>query len=213
MNNSVKYFSIIAVVLSLVGYTFLFIQGQRLNSENQEKKAAIAKNSAHIKKLRAEIELEEEKLDSLRQVTEEQAKTQDEFIDLIANSNDQATFTKGKQIVEKKGIETGKFFIKKSKEERSYNDALKYEKKGFDALLRKDVDAALEAFIRSENSYNSFHQVYEIAQYLRANKEQLSQGSDRAWQAAYARIVNDFNWKMPSEAKQNLKRELEQSTN
>lgn len=210
MNNQVKTFTVIAVILSLVGYSFLFIQGQRLQSENEAKKAEISKSNSRIKALGVEIEKEEEELDSLRKEKAELIETRDAFIQVIADSKDEKTLEQGKEIVEKKRITTGKFFVVTNAKNKSYKDALEYERIGFEELTKKNLDAALEAFIKSENSYNSFHQVYEIANYLRAKKKQQARQDEAFWQEVYSKVYNDFDYKMSDDFKRRFRKEIEQ---
>lgn len=80
---------------------------------------------------------------------------------------------------------------------------------GFEFLLKKDVSNAINAFTRSENAYNKYHQVYEISQYLRKKNSELKDANNAiAWKSAYIDIVKLFPYGMPS----NIKAELIQNT-
>jgi hypothetical protein len=70
-----------------------------------------------------------------------------------------------------------------------------YETKGFQDLINQDVTAAINNFIRAENSFNGFHQVYEIAEYL---KSQLSKEiNNELWKTIYLKMLTDFNQFIP----------------
>ena len=85
--------------------------------------------------------------------------------------------------------------------------AHEYEYKGFSSLLEKDIDNSIKYFIQSENSYNSYHMVYEIANYLKENKAKLNSNPDY-WDQVYMIILEKFNWKMPEKYKNEFKNKL-----
>lgn len=91
-----------------------------------------------------------------------------------------------------------------SKNNSNYTDALQWEQEGFSFLLNKDVNNAILAFRNSENAYNQFHQVYEIAQYLSQNRRRLSTTDAPFWDTAFRKIATDFSWEMPSEVREQL---------
>lgn len=82
--------------------------------------------------------------------------------------------------------------------------AEKYENEGFQNLVDKDVFAAISSFEKSENAYNSYHQVYEIALLLKKDKVLLSDKKSSEWKSVYTKLVNDYKWKMPEEYKKKL---------
>ncbi|MEL1246215.1 hypothetical protein AAEO56_18215 [Flavobacterium sp. DGU11] len=87
---------------------------------------------------------------------------------------------------------------------KDYNSAIQWEKRGFSYLLNKDVDNAIVAFQNSENAYTSFHQVYEIANYLKKNRAVLKDGNSESWKKTFDEIGKDYNWKMPDEIRNKL---------
>ena len=78
-----------------------------------------------------------------------------------------------------------------------FNSAQTWEKQGFQYLLNKDVDNAILAFINSENEYNSYHQVYEIAKYLTNNRLKLIDPNNTHWKITFKKIGTDYSWGMP----------------
>lgn len=82
--------------------------------------------------------------------------------------------------------------------------ALEWEIKGFRALLNKNIDGAILAFENSENSYNSFHQVYEIALYLKRYQSALQNPNSSQWKEVYLTLISEYSWKMPSDIKRLL---------
>jgi len=82
--------------------------------------------------------------------------------------------------------------------------ALSWAEKGFDYLLKKDVDNAINAFTESENAYNQFQMVYEIAKYLRENRSKLADPASEFWNTAYKKIATDYSYGMPASVKSKL---------
>jgi hypothetical protein len=86
-----------------------------------------------------------------------------------------------------------------------FGTARDLETKGFDYLLKKDLANAINSFISSENAYNKYHQVYEIANYLTANKAKLGDSSSPFWKEAYFTIYTSFSFGMPEAVKAKMK--------
>jgi hypothetical protein len=75
--------------------------------------------------------------------------------------------------------------------------ALEYEKKGCQALVDKNIEDAIEYFSLSEKSLNGFHSSYEIALYLKKNKDNITKNGD--WNKVYSDILEKYSWKLPKE--------------
>ena len=87
---------------------------------------------------------------------------------------------------------------------KDYNAALDWELKGFNYLLAKDVENATMAFRNSEDAYNTFHSVYEIANYLTAKQAVLKDAGSPAWKEAFMYIANQLSWEMPDGMRKKL---------
>ena len=85
------------------------------------------------------------------------------------------------------------------KSNKKYDLALDYESMGFECLLNKDIMCAIDNFKLSEQSYNGFHQVYEIYVYLLRNK------SNPQWDIIYNDVLTRYSWKMSPEVKNRFK--------
>lgn len=83
--------------------------------------------------------------------------------------------------------------------------AKQFENEGFAYLLNKDIDNAITSFTKSENSYNGYHMVYDIAIYLNKNRNQLANGSIESWKPVYEIILSKYGWGMPDTYKLKLK--------
>jgi hypothetical protein len=88
------------------------------------------------------------------------------------------------------------------------NLALSWAEKGFDYLLKKDVDNAINAFTESENAYNQFQNVYEISKYLRDNRSKLADPGSEFWNTAYKKITDEYSYGMPASVKRRLQESL-----
>lgn len=77
-----------------------------------------------------------------------------------------------------------------------------WEREGFEALLHKDVQAAITAFNKSEQAQHGFHMVYDIWYFLRKQKAVLQAGDDEAWKNCYRTILSQYSWRMPADIKE-----------
>lgn len=82
--------------------------------------------------------------------------------------------------------------------------AKQFEDEGFSYLLSKDIDNAIDSFTKSENSYNGYHMVYDIAIYLNKSRNQLSNNNVENWKPVYNTILSKYNWKMPEKYRSQL---------
>ncbi|MDB5149583.1 MAG: hypothetical protein JWQ57_3603 [Mucilaginibacter sp.] len=87
---------------------------------------------------------------------------------------------------------------------KDFTAANSWEAKGFDYLLGKDIDNAIIAFNNSENAYHSFHQVFEIANYLTQNHDLLKDPKAPDWKIAYNTILTKYSWKLPPDIKSKM---------
>jgi len=191
INRHVKLFTLIGVFATVIGYVFLFYEGYTLSNEIIDKKKEID----HLESL---------KVEKVKELTE----LENKIIEITSTSKDTNTVRQGKELAMERGIPLGNNFKVTSQNETSLENAEKFEALGFDYLLSKDVTASIDAFIKSENSYNGYHQVYEIAKYLIKNKDKLSTGSSDYWKVAYQTILSQYTWKMPEKYKLKLQEQV-----
>jgi hypothetical protein len=87
-------------------------------------------------------------------------------------------------------------------------DAAEWELKGFDALIRKDGETALQAFTNAEKLRPSYHNVSEIKKLLEKNRAALNaapkDGKSEAWSSVYRTITTNYSWGMPADVKTQL---------
>lgn len=82
--------------------------------------------------------------------------------------------------------------------------AKEYEEKGFSYLINMDIDNAIKSFTQSENSYNGYNMVYDIAYYLKKNRDLLQINNPEIWKPTYATIISKYSWRMPEKYKSKL---------
>ena len=86
------------------------------------------------------------------------------------------------------------------------------ELKGFDFLVSKDVDAALQAFTNAEKLRPNYHNVAEIRKLLEDNRAALAaaprEGKSEAWSNVYRTLVSKYSWGMPPDIKTKLTEQI-----
>lgn len=79
--------------------------------------------------------------------------------------------------------------------------AKEFEDKGFSFLVNMDIDNAIKSFTQSENSFNRYNMVYDIATYLKNSRDNLLNNNPTNWKPIYATILSEYSWKMPEKYK------------
>lgn len=184
---------VLGIAFMLLGYFFVGWQIKNLET----RKNTLQTEIAQLERSKSSLTL--------------QSKERDEIItrqnDIIKDSKDSKTQAQGEAL--SKALENSTVFttlINSSKD--GLKLAKEMEKRGYQALLDKNVKDAIRYFKDSENSFNGYNQVYEIAFYLNGTqKDLLSKNSDQ-WKKAYKKILSDFSWKMPTEFKAKLIKRL-----
>jgi hypothetical protein len=88
--------------------------------------------------------------------------------------------------------------------ESDARNAKVWESLGFDALLKRDIDAAIEAFKAAEAAWPTYHNVAEIRALLVDRKHRLDDPTSEAWQDVYKSILTSFSWGMPGNVHEKL---------
>lgn len=189
-NKSLRILPIIGITITIIGYLYLTYQTFSLNERKN-----VLKNEI--------IELEK-----IKQRLTNEAKTKDTIIsiqeNIISKSSDTTTVKEGVQLKVKFSEPISSHFTVTNKKDTNLELAKKYELEGFNFLLQRDVNNAIHSFRKSENSYNGFHMVYDIAFFLNKNKAKLSDTNSEFWNEVYQVVLSDYSWKMPDEIKEKL---------
>ena len=81
------------------------------------------------------------------------------------------------------------------------------ERRGFEALIERDLEAALDAFDEARRIWPEYHNVYEIGRLLRQRRDELQAASAQAWPQLYRDILTDYSWGMPQDLRATLRAE------
>ncbi len=77
------------------------------------------------------------------------------------------------------------------------------ERAGFEAILQRDVDAAIESFSKARELWPDFHNVSEIRNLLVQNKEALVDTEDSvSWKSVVNTILTKNSWGMPQDIRE-----------
>lgn len=84
--------------------------------------------------------------------------------------------------------------------------AKEWERKAFEALIRKDIDAAVAYFTKTNAVYDTYHQAYELARYLESQKPEMLSAGEAEWQDLYKTVLKQFSYGMPGDIRQQMER-------
>ncbi|MHB1106205.1 MAG: hypothetical protein ACYCZ2_07570 [Lutibacter sp.] len=190
LNKTIRILPIIGITLTLIGYLYLTVQTFNLN----ERKNVLNNEIAELESIKIRLTNE--------------AKTKNTIINLqdkiISQSSDTVTVKKGIELRKSINEPIAEHFVVTKKENSSLEQAQIFEMNGFRYLLERDIINAIIAFRKSENSYNGFHQVYEIVVYLEKNRSKLSNENSELWREVYLTLLKDYSWRMPKDIKEKL---------
>jgi hypothetical protein len=86
------------------------------------------------------------------------------------------------------------------------------ERKGFEYILSKDIDAAISSFAKAEKLWPTFHNVGEIRGLLESRRPSLSAASeterDGVWQEIYGEILSKYSWGIPADVRTQIRSRL-----
>ncbi|RZK25634.1 MAG: hypothetical protein EOO43_05010 [Flavobacterium sp.] len=122
---------------------------------------------------------------------------------VITQSSDSLTKKQGEKL--SKELQESSIFKTLVNPSKDGIDSAKiFERKGYQALFNKDIKTSIQCFKQSENSYNGYNQVYEIAFYLNGSQSKLLTGGEKAWKEIYKTILSEYSWKMPADVRTKL---------
>ena len=84
-----------------------------------------------------------------------------------------------------------------------------WEREGFNQIVAKDVDAAVEAFSRAEKLQPNYHNVSEIRKLLTVNRDAIAEAARRGdtgpWTRIYLELLTKYSWGMPKDIESSLR--------
>jgi len=82
--------------------------------------------------------------------------------------------------------------------------AKEWEMLGFQRLISRDVESAIQAFSSAENIWPDYHNVSEILQLLLSNREVLMNRESPKWKDVYRKILTDYSWGMSQDVRRTM---------
>lgn len=111
--------------------------------------------------------------------------------------------TAGKYAVANIDMKSSTFRVSK---ERNMTLAKQKWENGFDALVKNDIEAAINSFTASENACNGYHHAYELARYLRSKANIAADPEGR--KEIIRTVLGKYSGFAPPESITALKKEL-----
>lgn len=84
------------------------------------------------------------------------------------------------------------------------------ERRGFEALLERDVAAAIAGFDDARRVWPDYHNVAELGRALRNRRDELADPASPEWPQLYREILTRYSWGMPDDLRSALRREVAQ---
>jgi hypothetical protein len=81
------------------------------------------------------------------------------------------------------------------------------ERRGFEALVRHDVAAAIAAFDEARGIWPEFHNVAEVGRALRNRQDRLADPASEAWPQLYREILTRYSWGLPDDIRSAIRAE------
>lgn len=79
------------------------------------------------------------------------------------------------------------------------------ERRGFEALIDHDVEAAIAAFDEARSIWPEYHNVAEIGRVLRRQQEALTDPGSAAWPRLYREILTRYSWGLPEDLRSEIR--------
>ncbi len=199
----------VVMVVAALAVSFYYLSDLgRIMAESKNLRAESLRLSRDIKDKKDEVTALEKKRDELKQ---EVIDTQNAFVgykDSVKKNSPEADKVAVEQIEKNpqsklviQDIKTITPTITKSPvtpiKTKDKETALAKEREGFQNLINGKYDAAIAAFQASENAYNSYNQVYELARFLRRNKAQMNDPAKK--KQIFQIIVKDYSYGAPKD--------------
>jgi len=81
------------------------------------------------------------------------------------------------------------------------------ERRGFEALLSRDLDAAVDAFDEARGVWPSYHNVAELGRALREWSDRPGDLTDADWLQLYRDTITRYSWGMPEDLRVRMREE------
>lgn len=85
------------------------------------------------------------------------------------------------------------------------------ERRGFEALIERNLPAAITAFEEAREIWPEYHNVAEIARLLNERTDSLGTPESNAWPQLYRQILTRYSWGMPQDQRQAMRAAVAQA--
>jgi hypothetical protein len=85
------------------------------------------------------------------------------------------------------------------------------ERRGFEALIGRDVTSAIAAFDDARSIWPEYHNVAELGRALRNRRDDLADPASPDWPQLYREILTRYSWGMPEDLRSALRSEVAQA--
>jgi hypothetical protein len=79
------------------------------------------------------------------------------------------------------------------------------ERRGFEAVIERDLDAAIAAFDEARRIWPEYHNVAEIGRALRRWRDRLENPESSAWPQFYREILTRYSWGLPEDLRTEIR--------
>ncbi|MEO3430688.1 hypothetical protein AAFN88_17675 [Pelagibius sp. CAU 1746] len=79
------------------------------------------------------------------------------------------------------------------------------ERRGFEALIDRDVEAAIAAFDEARRIWPEYHNVAEIGRALRRLEDALATAESDVWPRLYREILTRYSWGIPDDLRKEIR--------
>lgn len=85
------------------------------------------------------------------------------------------------------------------------------ERRGFEALIRRDIGEALKAFDEAYLTWPEYHNVSEIREMLRKRQNRLKPSDVDEWAIVHRRILAQYSWGVPPDLRPAFRTEIKKA--
>jgi len=188
----------LGIIMTLAGYIYLIEKTTELYKELK----FLDRDISQKKMMNQELKEERLRLiDSNKILTY----ANEAALNTLLASKDIKSKEEAVKIIQKMNDQIGYNFVVTDAKKFNAEMARRYEIDGFNYLLKRDVDRAIISFVKCENSYNQYHQAYEIAKYLKKQRKELTKENLEKWRNVYIEICSKYSYGMPEYIKIKMK--------
>lgn len=126
-----------------------------------------------------------------------QANTSPDLLDKVQNI--ESNLDKQLSQIKRMAMFDGEYLVSLSKKDK----VDRFERNGFNAILKKDVENAIASFEEAKKLWPDYHNVSEIMKLLKNKRTELSNpDASEAWKNVTDTILKKYSWGMPKDIRE-----------